>query len=150
MLVFAIFQAVINVSGQKVHPYLFNAFPNFYWHPIWPNCFTFFYSSQCVLHFSTDTIYLFFYHLCFLCPRLSVIFLVHQFLKVLLPSFKYCLRIYHHIVVFILQNPHLLYILLCSVSLPSQSVQLLLTFFCFQSSIQIVIRTSLRHRNLNG
>ena len=35
----------------------------------------------------------------------------------------------------------------CFASLPSQSVQLLLTFFCFQSSIQIVIRTSLRRHN---
>ena len=34
-----------------------------------------------------------------------------------------------------------------ALSLPSQSVQLLFTFFCFQSSIQIVIRTSLRHCN---
>ena len=33
----------------------------------------------------------------------------------------------------------MLYIFPCSVSLPSQSVQLLLTFFCFQSSIQIYI-----------
>ena len=35
-----------------------------------------------------------------------------------------------------LQNSHVLYIFFCSVSLPSQSVQLLLTFFCFQSIIQ--------------
>ena len=41
----------------------------------------------------------------------------------------------------------MLYIFPCSVSLPSQSVQLFFTFFCFQSSIQIVIRTSLRHFN---
>ena len=41
----------------------------------------------------------------------------------------------------------MLYIFPCSVSLPSQSVQLLLIFFCFQSSIQIFIRTSLCHRN---
>ena len=41
----------------------------------------------------------------------------------------------------------MLYIFPCSVSLPSQSVKLFLTFFCFQSSIQIVIRTSLRHCN---
>ena len=33
------------------------------------------------------------------------------------------------------------------VSLPSQSVQLLLTLFRFQSSIQIFIRMFLRHRN---
>ena len=54
---------------------------------------------------------------------------------------------YHNITVLILYNPHVLYIFPCSVSLPSQSVQFLLTFFCFQSSIQIVIRTSLRHCN---
>ena len=35
------------------------------------------------------------------------------------------------------------YIFPCSVSLPSQSVQLLFTFFCFQSNIQIVIGMSL-------
>ena len=35
----------------------------------------------------------------------------------------------------------------CSVSLPSQSVQLLFTFFCFQSSIQIFIHMSLHHCN---
>ena len=41
----------------------------------------------------------------------------------------------------------MLYIFPCSVSLPSQSVQLLFIFFCFQYSIQIFIRTSLCHRN---
>ena len=41
----------------------------------------------------------------------------------------------------------MLYIFPCSVSLPSQSVQFIFTFFCFQSSIQIIIHTSLRHRN---
>ena len=40
----------------------------------------------------------------------------------------------------------MLYIFPCSVSLSGQSVQLLFTF-CFQSSIQIVICTSLRHHN---
>ena len=83
-----------------------------------------FHPSQRLLHFSTDTIYLFVNHFCFLCPRVSVIFLVHQFLKVLLPSLQHCLRIYHYITVFILYNPHVLYIFPCSVSLPSQSVQL--------------------------
>ena len=41
----------------------------------------------------------------------------------------------------------MLYIFPCSVSLPSQSVQLLFTFFCFQSSIQIIICMSLCHCN---
>ena len=42
---------------------------------------------------------------------------------------------------------HVLNIFSCSVYLPSQSVQFLLTFFCFQSSIQIIICTSLCHHN---
>ena len=37
----------------------------------------------------------------------------------------------------------MLYIFPCSVSLPIQSVQLFFTFFCFQSSIQIIICMSL-------
>ena len=43
-------------------------------------------------------------------------------------------------------NPHMLYIFPCSVSLPSQSIQIIFTF-CFQSSIQIVICMSLHHCN---
>ena len=41
----------------------------------------------------------------------------------------------------------MLYIFPYSVSLPRQSVQFIFTFFCFQSSIQIVICTSLCHCN---
>ena len=79
--------------------------------------------------FSTDAIYLFINYFCFPCPRISVIFFVLQFLKLLLPSFNHCLRIYHNITVFILCSPHVLYIFSCSVSLLSQSVQLPSPFF---------------------
>ena len=41
----------------------------------------------------------------------------------------------------------MLYIFPCSVSLPRQFVPLLFTFFCFQFTIQIFIRTSLCHCN---
>ena len=44
-------------------------------------------------------------------------------------------------------NPHVLYIFPYSVSLHSQSVQFLLTFYYFQSSLQIFVHTSLRHCN---
>ena len=91
--------------------------------------------------------YLFINHFFFLRSKLSVIFLVYQFLKVLLLSLLHCLQIYYDITVFILYNTHMLYIFSCSVSLPSQSVQLIFTFFCFQSSIQIFIHTSFCHRN---
>ena len=51
-----------------------------------PTALPFFHPSQCIFHFSTDTTYLFINHFCFLCPKFSVIFLLHQFLKILLPS----------------------------------------------------------------
>ena len=41
----------------------------------------------------------------------------------------------------------MLYIFPCSVSLPSQSVQLFFIYFCFQSNIKIIIHTSLCHCN---